>query len=174
MARLRDAHVRRANRGTVPTHPAKLAQKSYFATQISNKSTTVCKVGGSGGFPQNPFLIWKHIHIHKVHVYEVYAHEVHAHEVHAREMHAREVHAHEVHARLRVFLARRTRVTRISISISKMFKASDCGRLGRQAADHPWSAPNGEKLPKGLPTGQGAAGSQSPHFLHKNNCKSLE
>jgi hypothetical protein len=40
---------------------------------------------------------------------------------------------------LRVFLTRRTRVARISISTPKMFRASDCGRLGRQAADHPWS-----------------------------------
>jgi hypothetical protein len=31
-------------------------------------------------------------------------------------------------------------VTRISISTPKMFKASDCGQLGRQTADHPWSA----------------------------------
>src|SRR5271156_3369146 len=66
--------------------------------------------------------------------------EVRAYEMHACEMHACEVRVHEVHARLRVFLARRTRVTRISISTPKMFKASDCGRLGRQAADHPWSA----------------------------------
>src|SRR5271156_1612866 len=36
-------------------------------------------------------------------------------------------------------------------------KASDCGRLGRQAAGHPWSAPRGEKLPKRLPNGLGAA-----------------
>jgi len=43
-----------------------------------------------------------------------------------------------------------------------MFKASDCGRLGRQAADHPWSALRVvEKLPKGLPDGQGAARSHS-------------
>src|SRR5277367_6678035 len=41
---------------------------------------------------------------------------------------------------LRVFLARRTRVARIPVSTPKMFRASDCGRLGRQAADHPWSA----------------------------------
>src|SRR5271156_3438331 len=41
---------------------------------------------------------------------------------------------------LRVFLARRTRVARIPVSTPKMFKASDCGRLGRQAAGHPWSA----------------------------------
>ena len=34
--------------------------------------------------------------------------------------------------------------------------ASDCGRLGRQAAGHPWSAPRGEKLPKRLPDGLGA------------------
>ena len=41
---------------------------------------------------------------------------------------------------LRVFLKRRTRVARIPILILRMFEASDCGRLGRQAADHPWSA----------------------------------
>jgi hypothetical protein len=33
-------------------------------------------------------------------------------------------------------------------------EASDCGRLGRQAADHPW---RGEKPPKRLPSGRGAA-----------------
>ena len=42
---------------------------------------------------------------------------------------------------LRVFLARRTRVARILISTPRMVeKASDCERLGRQAAGHPWSA----------------------------------
>ena len=42
---------------------------------------------------------------------------------------------------LRAFLARRTRVARIPISTPRMFLgASDCGRLGRQAAGHPWSA----------------------------------
>jgi hypothetical protein len=40
---------------------------------------------------------------------------------------------------LRVFLARRARVARISVSTLRMFKASDCGRLGSQAAGHPWS-----------------------------------
>jgi len=38
---------------------------------------------------------------------------------------------------LRVFLARRIRVARIPVSTPKMFKASDCRWLGRQAADHP-------------------------------------
>src|SRR5437868_4856663 len=28
----------------------------------------------------------------------------------------------------------------IPVSTPKMLEASDCGRLGRQAADHPWSA----------------------------------
>jgi hypothetical protein len=38
------------------------------------------------------------------------------------------------------------------------FEASDCGRLGRQAADHPWSALRVvKKLPKRLPDGLGAA-----------------
>jgi hypothetical protein len=41
---------------------------------------------------------------------------------------------------LGVFLAHRTRVARIPISTPRMFKASNCGRLGRQAADYPWSA----------------------------------
>jgi len=42
---------------------------------------------------------------------------------------------------LRVFLARRTRVANILMSTPRMVeKASDCGRLGRQAAGHPWSA----------------------------------
>src|SRR3982751_3354838 len=41
---------------------------------------------------------------------------------------------------LRVFLARRTWVARIPIRHQRCFEASDCGRLGRQAADHPWSA----------------------------------
>jgi hypothetical protein len=42
---------------------------------------------------------------------------------------------------LRAFLARRTRVARIPISTPRMFLGvSDCGRLGRQAAGHPWSA----------------------------------
>src|SRR6266516_1043072 len=42
---------------------------------------------------------------------------------------------------LRVFLARRTRVVRLPISgLKDVLKLSDCGRLGRQAADHPWSA----------------------------------
>src|SRR5947208_9876183 len=41
---------------------------------------------------------------------------------------------------LRVFLARRTRVARIPVPTPRCFEASDCGRLGRQAADHPWSA----------------------------------
>jgi len=57
------------------------------------------------------------------------------------------------HARLRVFLARRTRVTRIPVSTPKIFQASDCGRLGRQAADHPWSALRVVKsCQKGCPT----------------------
>src|ERR1700739_2565563 len=43
------------------------------------------------------------------------------------------------HTRLRIVLARRTRVTRIPVLTPKIFPASDCGRLGRQAADHPWS-----------------------------------
>jgi hypothetical protein len=34
-----------------------------------------------------------------------------------------------------------------------MFKASDCGRLGRQTADHPWSALRTVKIcRKGYPT----------------------
>jgi len=41
---------------------------------------------------------------------------------------------------LRVFLTHRTRVARIPISTLRMFKASDCRRLGRQAAGHPWGA----------------------------------
>src|SRR2546423_12997052 len=42
------------------------------------------------------------------------------------------------------------------------FKASDCGRLGRQAADHPWSALRVVKsCRKELPNGLGAARSQS-------------
>jgi hypothetical protein len=41
---------------------------------------------------------------------------------------------------LRAFLARRIRVARILVSTPIVFKASDCGRLGRQAASHPWSA----------------------------------
>jgi hypothetical protein len=40
---------------------------------------------------------------------------------------------------LLVFLARRIRVARIPVLTPMMFKASDCGRLGRQAAGHPWS-----------------------------------
>jgi hypothetical protein len=40
---------------------------------------------------------------------------------------------------LRVFLARRARVARYHVSTPMMFKASDCGRLGSQAAGHPWS-----------------------------------
>jgi len=31
-------------------------------------------------------------------------------------------------------------VASIPVSTLKMFKAPDCGRLGRRAADHPWSA----------------------------------
>ena len=59
---------------------------------------------------------------------------------------------------LRVFLARRARVARKPVSTPMMFKASDCGRLGRQAAGHPWSALRVvKKLPKRLPNGQGAA-----------------
>jgi len=42
---------------------------------------------------------------------------------------------------LPVFLARRTRVAIILLSRRQgPFEASDCGRLGRQAAGHPWSA----------------------------------
>src|SRR3989440_9432082 len=37
------------------------------------------------------------------------------------------------------------------------FKASDCGRLGRQAAGPLERAPRGEELPKRLPNGQSAA-----------------
>ena len=45
-----------------------------------------------------------------------------------------------------------------------VFKASDCGR---QAADHPLErAPRGEKLPKRLPNGQGAAEAKAA-ALHK-------
>jgi hypothetical protein len=41
----------------------------------------------------------------------------------------------------RVFFARRARVARIPISThQRCFEASDCGRLGLQAAGHPWSA----------------------------------
>jgi len=47
-------------------------------------------------------------------------------------------HWHASH--LRVFLARRTRVARIPVSTPRMFEACDCGRLGRQAAGHLWSA----------------------------------
>jgi len=48
-------------------------------------------------------------------------------------------HRHASH--LRVFLARRTRVARVLISTPRMVeKLLDCGRLGRQAAGHPWSA----------------------------------
>jgi hypothetical protein len=43
---------------------------------------------------------------------------------------------------VRIFLARRTRVVRISsyIGPKNVFKASAGGRLGHQAANHPWSA----------------------------------
>jgi hypothetical protein len=34
------------------------------------------------------------------------------------------------------------------------FKASDCGRLGRQAAGHPWSALRVVKPPKDCPTAE--------------------
>jgi hypothetical protein len=39
-----------------------------------------------------------------------------------------------------LFLALRGRVARISDRHQGCLKASDCGRLGRQAAGHPWSA----------------------------------
>src|SRR2546423_3897051 len=45
------------------------------------------------------------------------------------------------------------------------FKASDCGRLGRQAAGHPWSALR--VLPKRLPNGVGAAEAKAA-ALHPN------
>ena len=50
----------------------------------------------------------------------------------------------------------------------EMFKASGCGRLGRQAAHHPWSTLRVVKsCPKRLPDGQGAAGSQSSSSASK-------
>jgi hypothetical protein len=53
--------------------------------------------------------------------------------------HRRVSHGRVLH--LRVFLARRTQVANILMSTPRMVeKASDCGRLGRQAAGHPWSA----------------------------------
>jgi hypothetical protein len=56
---------------------------------------------------------------------------------------------------LRVFLARRARVARNRVSTPMMFKASDCGRLGRQAAGHPWSALRVMKsCRKGCPTAE--------------------
>jgi hypothetical protein len=51
-------------------------------------------------------------------------------------------------------------------------KASNCGRLGRQAAGHPWSAPRGEKLPKRLPNGRGAAEAKAA-ALHPERYQSL-
>ena len=48
--------------------------------------------------------------------------------------------SHGYLSHLRVFLARRTRAARIPMSTLNMFEDSACGRLGRQAADHPWSA----------------------------------
>jgi hypothetical protein len=62
---------------------------------------------------------------------------------HRRASHGCVSHRDTLHRRashLGVFLARRTRVARVSVSTPKMFEASDCERLGRQAADHPWSA----------------------------------
>src|SRR5438270_4688876 len=67
-----------------------------FTTRISTSRPSFVR-WGIWRFSPKPFLIWKHIHVHKVHVYEVYAHEVH--EVHAYELHAHKVHTHEVHAR---------------------------------------------------------------------------
>jgi hypothetical protein len=61
---------------------------------------------------------------------------LHACKVDAYKIYARKVHTYD----LRVFLARRARVARNRVSTPMMFKASDCGRLGRQAAGHPKSA----------------------------------
>jgi hypothetical protein len=57
-------------------------------------------------------------------------------------MHVPHEHApHERISHLRVFLARQdTGGENPCIDTKRCFEASDCGRLGRQAADHPWSA----------------------------------
>ena len=59
-------------------------------------------------------------------------------------------------SRLRAFVARRTRVARIPyIGTEDVFRASDCGRLGRHVAGHPWSALRVAKsCRKGCPTAE--------------------
>jgi hypothetical protein len=56
----------------------------------------------------------------------------------------------------------------------RCFEASDCGRLGRQAAGHALErAPRGEKLPKRLPDGQGAAEAKAAALYPKRYQSSL-
>jgi hypothetical protein len=68
-----------------------------------------------------------------------YEHISHERVPHGRTSHGRVPHGRVPH--LRVFLARMTWVARIPISTPKdVLKLLNCGRLGRQAAGHPWSA----------------------------------
>src|SRR5271156_2146783 len=81
-----------------------------------------------------------------MHVCEIRAYERVSHRrvPHGRVPHGRAPYGRAPHGRaphLRVFLARRTRGARILVSTSRMVeKLLDCGRLGRRAAGHPWSA----------------------------------
>jgi hypothetical protein len=82
------------------------------------------------------------MHAHEMNAYEMHAYKVHAREMHVYEVHTHEVHACEVHAH-EVFTslpcAQDTGGEHPCIN-TNCFKASDCGRLGRQVAGHPWSA----------------------------------
>ena len=63
----------------------------------------------------------------------MYAYELHAHKVHAREVHA-------CISFTSLPSAQDTGGESPCIDTQDGLKASDCGRLGRQAAGHPWSA----------------------------------
>src|SRR2546423_236796 len=63
---------------------------------------------------------------------------------------------------------------RLCIDTQDGLKASDCGRLGRQAAGHPWSALRVVKsLPKRLPNGLGAAEAKAAALHPKRYQSSL-
>jgi hypothetical protein len=84
------------------------------------------------------------VYLINIYLIVVYQRVSHRRVPHRRVPHGRLPHRRVPHRRvphLRAFLAHRTRVTRISISTPRMFlRLLNCGRLGRQAAGHPWSA----------------------------------
>ena len=91
------------------------------------------------------------VHLTGVHLMGVYLTGVHLMGVHLMGVHLTGVHLIGVHLTgvhlmgvhlmgLRVFLARRARVARVPVRDQGCLKLLNCGRLGRQAAGHPWSA----------------------------------